>query len=112
MHLLRHLKNFWQRGRRGWSDEDAWNLDYHLAEVIAGAVRQLRTTGVGHPCMHEDPSKNHECDRDWWEAVLWEIEYGFREYAQADGMLMEDAAGTALERAMPLFVKHFRGLWD
>ena len=40
--LPRNIKWFIQRGRRGYADCDTWNLDVHLAEVIVGALSELK----------------------------------------------------------------------
>lgn len=76
---VRQVRRFVQRGRRGWADEDVWNLNLHLAGVIAGSVEALRTTGHCHP---------HELTEEEWDDILQRIALGFRAFA----VIYEDRA--------------------
>ncbi len=44
-----NIKWFIQRGRRGWSDCDAWNFYGYLAKVISEATASLRDKHFGYP---------------------------------------------------------------
>jgi len=66
--LYRLVKRVIQRGKRGWSDEDTWGLDYHLAPVIRDSVTFLRNNHHGHPADLTDQQ---------WIETLSEIIYTF-----------------------------------
>ena len=46
----RAIKWFIQRGKRGYSDSDVWNLEYHIAKVMIGALKDLKKQVHGVPC--------------------------------------------------------------
>lgn len=69
--LLR-IKTFYQRGRRGWADNDVWSLDRYLSKVIAGSIAHLREHTNGHPC---------ELTPEEWEEILLKIEWAFKAHA-------------------------------
>lgn len=52
--LYRAVKRFIQRGRRGWADEDVWNLDHYLSGVIAGTLKHLADTSHSYPLQYGD----------------------------------------------------------
>lgn len=43
------IKHCYQRITRGWSNRDAWGLDYHLSEVITGGCKWLKENKHGIP---------------------------------------------------------------
>jgi hypothetical protein len=63
----REVKYFWQRGRRGYSDIDRWNIAPYLASWLPEALAEVRTKGMSYP-----PEFNHE---DEWHSILEEIEW-------------------------------------
>src|SRR4051812_8853462 len=71
----RFLKHHYQRAKRGYSDQDCWNLDSHVAGVIAGGIAEL-LNGCGYPSRLNS--------RDEWEAILMEMQEGFRLIADRD----------------------------
>lgn len=74
MALYRNIKNFWQRGRRGWSDEDVWSLDRYMARVIGEALLHLAATNHGAPSGYpvEYPDVNTE--------NMFEVETDFEQW--------------------------------
>jgi hypothetical protein len=55
----RAIKRFFQRGWRGWADEDTWNFDLYLARVIAEGVRHHKKYQCGIPSEYFDDVHNH-----------------------------------------------------
>ena len=47
--MYREVKYFIQRGRRGWSDRDAWSLDYYLTSWMPEALGYIRKHKHGVP---------------------------------------------------------------
>ena len=69
--LPRRVRRFWQRGRRGWSTEDAWSLNSYLARIIADAVDYQRRHG------HSRPVSITEAE---WDRIRAAIATGYREW--------------------------------
>lgn len=45
----RAIKRFYQRGRRGWADEDVWCIASYLIKVVPGMLKRLRKIKHGIP---------------------------------------------------------------
>jgi len=43
------IKCFIQRGQRGWSDRDWWNLDYYISNILIGGLNKIKKEGNSHP---------------------------------------------------------------
>jgi hypothetical protein len=65
------VKCFYQRGKRGWSDEDWWNLDSYLCTLLPQMLRRLKEKAHGHPCHEEITSFEH------WQEILEQMAQGF-----------------------------------
>lgn len=129
MDFLRQIKYFIQRGRRGWSDQDAWSIHGYLSEVMPPMLRKLKG-GIGCPSEFFDREyKNNEC-ADWHEAleemaqafeiaekVSWH-KYGKWQEGKNGGKTWikdeeaEKQAVEKMEKGLQLFTAHFLNLWD
>ena len=49
---------FYQRGKRGWADEDTWSIDATLSKIIPEMLRYLADNGNGTPCGYGAPSNS------------------------------------------------------
>ena len=47
--LPSRTKFFIQRGRRGWSDQDAWSIDYWLVDNLIPMLKRIRYDRTGTP---------------------------------------------------------------
>lgn len=117
--MFHRLRWFIQRGRRGWSDDDLWNLDYYLASVLAGSLRALDERGVGFPCRKPDPTgvcprSCDDCRRSW----SVELRKNVRKFQAVAGR--ESAASdwdeetriyTEGQEAMAWLAQNWRALW-
>lgn len=100
-----------QRARRGWSDIDAWNLNRHLAAVIAGSAAHLRANGHGHP---------QELTPQEWDDILARIVAALSVDLDRDVDGEEDAAmltrrereAAAQTEAVHLVATWWHHLWD
>lgn len=123
--IYREIKWFIQRGQRGYSDRDIWNLDYYLAELISKSVLNLKNNHQGYP-----ESKIIKTDEDWNE-VLDKITYTFstlKTIGDGDRIWtpLSKCSDEKLKRFNPiskeehikinagwkLFQRHFLNLWD
>ena len=111
---MRRLKSFWQRGRRGWSDQDAEQLDQYLPSVIAAATHHLAGKVLGHPgelCSDSEPCGG----LDRWQNILLTIEQGF---LHANEPLRGETEEESLVRlakyheGMRLFQQYLPGMWN
>ena len=120
----RDIKYFIQRGRRGYSDSDVWDLDGYLAEWLPKALKHLRTTGMSYPGQGISIAQ--------WKQILLKMEKGFKshnkinegdfmveKYKKKNGrpMFFYDKKRLAryekdVKEGMKLFVKYFGQLWD
>lgn len=114
------VKNFVQRGRRGWCDADWWNMDLWFIETASALLKQLEEKGHGYPDCDEATSTF-----EGWKEVLGEMQYCLA-HMNPDEMYDDDidvsdiAAVEAVdreaeenkERFFELFSKYFYHLWD
>jgi hypothetical protein len=76
------IKYFIQRGIRGYSDQDVWNLDMHLARVMHGSITKLQANKNG--CPWDIPS-------DEYGKALKDILIGLEAYREIqDDTFLED----------------------
>jgi len=54
----RKIKSFFQRGWRGWADEDTWNFDMYLAQVISEGVKHHKKYQTGIPSEYFEDREN------------------------------------------------------
>jgi hypothetical protein len=98
-------KMSWQRVARGYSDEECWGLDHHLARVIVGGVQNLRKWQTGYPSEFDS----------WedWDVILAQIEEGFQAWWDEGGYFHERPDLEAkFTRGMDLLGEWFGALWD
>jgi len=126
--MFKSIKYFIQRGRRGYSDEDIWSFDMYLADMMPGALRQLKK-GVGCPSEFYDAEAiNNEFHK--WHDVLEAMAQGFEaaKFIKNDGYYMweETKEGRKLgfdtaalnnakakaDLGLKLFAENYMYLWD
>jgi len=90
--VWRYLVRFWQRGIRGYGDSDVWGLNYHLAAVILGSVKELREMVHGHPCDLKDLDEWKEI----LEHIIWTFEVVLNIY-ERDWLYLEPCHRTEAE---------------
>uniref|UniRef100_A0A6M3L9K3 Uncharacterized protein n=1 Tax=viral metagenome TaxID=1070528 RepID=A0A6M3L9K3_9ZZZZ len=76
--MIKRIKWFFQRGKRGWADCDWWGMDYYLVSIILPMLKELKTNQHGHPC---------EVTEEEWNNILSEIIEGFE---AADRVLKDE----------------------
>lgn len=98
------LRMAWQRARRGYGDDDLWNLNHALAKLIVAGTSYMREYGHGHP-MGTEP--------DEWNGTLDVIRLGFQEWLDADGWLEPGSDVDARFKDAQANLAHWwDGLWD
>lgn len=118
---------------------DTWNMDHTLSLMIHPMLVQLKATKHGAPCVEdcdvppefhstvEPAEKEFDADGKWfdrWDWVMDEMIWAFEriskqdedEYYFADGRKLDHAKlqefENRMQRALILFGKYFRHLWD
>jgi len=130
-HPIKSFKWRRQRAYRGFSNEDWWSFDSHLARVIAAGCRKFIAEGHGYPMFPEETAAwetsqgnaqetaeslraqfpaDEQVAR--WNKILDEIASGFEGYADGEASSVVDAQNPAFKRAMSLFAEWFPALWD
>lgn len=120
MGLYRKVMKFWQRGSRGWSEEDTWNLDTYIAEVLGGSLQYLSENNHGAPGGYPTENPENDTDFDQWDADLRRWATAFREYAEpVDAYLPYSEYWKEQERrtenmykALKEMTPWFGALWD
>lgn len=131
MNIFKEIKYFYQRGTRGWSDRDAWDIDSFLCDLLPPFLRKLKGN---HGCPSEFYDKdaiNAECHK--WNETIEEMAQGFESAAFIQGYgyhkwveskekpghktleIDNEALNNAekkMNRGLELFAKHFLNLWD
>lgn len=74
--LYYDTKYFIQRGVRGYSDRDCWNMDSHLTRIIPPMVKYLKEKGMGIPTWSEN--KPDDVAEKEWHTILDKIHLTFK----------------------------------
>ena len=112
INLINKIKYFIQRGKRGFSDEDVWDFNYYLSNVISKGLRQLAENKISYPINLTD---------EQWTDILYKIVHGLEAPIIADDNVdlefdeWKKGLNEALnkeKKALKLFVKYYSNLWD
>lgn len=103
---MRKARMFIQRGRRGWSDEDLWQFDHHIGQVIAGGLRQLAATTHGYPQGEEFP------EFEVWQAYLTGIADDLDAWTKDPLELHNTEAFERSRAAIRRLAEHYGSYWD
>ena len=123
-------KFFIPRGRRGWSDQDAWSIDYWLVDNLIPMLKRLKNDSRGTPMsmfrkkdgVDKDGNPTDRASRladQRWDDMLGEIIYGLKcaKALQELNYDYKDENKTKLlnkrvEKTFTLIGKHLFTLWD
>ena len=95
------IVSFYQRGKRGYSDRDLWNLDLYLATWLPEAIENFLNNNNGYPA---------ELTEQEWKDILQKMIMGFRDYVAEEYYNIE--VSDSSKEALQLFVKWFGYLWN
>lgn len=113
--MFREIKNFIQRGKRGYSDEDLWDLDEYLGRILYESVRDFRAMErMGYPPVVTNKRR--------WNQILERLERGLSFYDKLDitdyleeGKVNRRAYSQACRNhrnAIKLLAEYIDCLWD
>lgn len=101
---LRQLKYFWQRGRRGYGDDDLWSFDSYLAEMLPKALRQLAKEKHGCPAEYYDDKAVGDESHKWRE----ELERMAQGFESAQHIIANDSFAKFANRKNDQGYEHFK----
>lgn len=99
------VRNFIERGRRGWHREDLWAFDHHIARVIAGGLRELAEVSHGYPGDEEFPTFES------WQAWLRDTADMLEAWLDPDAFIDREAFARTCA-GMQRVVDKFGNYWD
>lgn len=111
----RQIKWFFQRGFKGWCDEDIWSIDITLNERLPRMIRELKDVQIG--CYPSFFDKDIYIDPESaWHVVLERIAEGFEaNNALCNLNFKNEKEKFELERKCKLefrlFIKYYNCLW-
>ncbi len=62
--IRRNIRDFIQRGRRGWADSDTWSFEHYLSKIIVEGVKYLKEINHTLPTWEEGKTEL-ECKNEW-----------------------------------------------
>jgi hypothetical protein len=90
-----------------WEKIGLWNLDGALSQIIADGIGEFRKNLHGYPVDFASLSAPTGTMEEW-EAILEEMESGFRSWKGG----YDDEEDEKLNRSLELLSKWFMALWD
>ena len=112
---LKQIKFFFQRGFRGYSDSDVWDMNSYLVSILIPMLKQLRDDTYGYPA-----AQGIDLPEDW-DKVLGKMILGFGavrrliersnwEMNEGSKMIMKDSKIEFTHPWTQKQVSHFKGL--
>jgi len=112
----RHLKYFYQRVTRGFSDKECWDLDRTIAKYIIPRLKVLKNLDSSHPIEFNSAREwNKAIDKMIWSFEFVLTDYGSSEYDFKNTQKWKFKQSLKMKRykeGMKLFVKHYNSLWN
>ena len=72
-----NTKWFFQRGKRGWSNSDVWEMNYYLTKIILEMLTKLQRIKSGYPSTCNEKTGEWGYDEERWNKILQEMIDGF-----------------------------------
>lgn len=119
IHAMRKPKYWFQRAKRGYSDQDAWNGDMYLASQIAGIMQWHIDKGIGVSSAYGAWEESTDVlikrrNEDYAKHIAIFQEY--RKNGPAFNQEWKDDFGGVLDEELYESLKwlsqHFTELWD
>jgi len=113
--LPRRIYWFFQRGFRGFGDNNTWDFDNYLSTMIPQALRQLKKYSIGLPTWKKGKSE-HQAKKEWNEIqnkIIKSFELA-KKYIDLDITPVEwkEKYEKQYNEGMKLFAKWFFAFWD
>jgi hypothetical protein len=113
---------FWQRGRRGYADRDAWAIDFYLDSFMPDLLRTMVDRKKGGGWTYPGDAKDPRADTfKHWKKTVQAMAKGFEASRAMDDIEYKSvrdhrkkwkALDKKRKQGMELFVKYYHHLWD
>ena len=101
--LPKRIYWFFQRGYRGFGDNDTWDFDYYLATVISQGLKHFRKYYHGSKPTKKELDIIIKGFEENLKLMNLDYKYKSKKYFIAE---------ARFDKAMKLFHKYFNYLWD
>ena len=106
---------------------DTWSMDYTLAKIIHPMLVQLRANSCsyGSPDASDVPDGENKTNEERWEYIMNEMVWAFAQLSDPNNELKFyddekqiwnreacEAHDARVNKALALFGKYYRSLWD
>lgn len=105
--LFRRFRDFYERGRYGYSRRDWWSFDIYICGVIGRACQDFKGYGNGFPGGMTESEWNQLLEDIYVPLLEWH-EHRFEYYDLA----AEEFAYEQAKEAMHKFAEHLGAFWD
>ena len=109
-----NIVDFYQRGKRGYADSDAWSIHYYLNSFMPKLLRTMIDPKKGGGNSYPMQLKNAK----EWNAIVEKIAKGFEASKLINEEWFDITKGKGLElekqriEGFKLFIKWYDSLWD
>lgn len=116
-HIKDYIRDFFQRGRRGWAVSDTWSFYLYLAHVISGGLKDMKNNHWGIPTDILEKHVGYQRQCEEWENILQEMIDGFEAVKKMDDYTELSKEKyieyeNKMKRALYLFSKYYLYLLD
>ena len=108
--IFKKIKNFWQRGTRGYSDYDLGDFDQYLSTIITKGLLKFTKLDYGVPTEFCKKGSVDE-GKEKWDATIYEIIKGFSISEEKSYLEMSDSEKKQFDKSFKLFKKYFSNFW-
>ena len=104
----RETKWFIQRGRRGYSERDLWNLSDHIARSVIAFLDMPRMSIVGWDGTDKGEPKAKAIEAE----IRWLMEQTLEGWDVEPEVVLSEAYQERMKRARIIFGNYWQALWD
>lgn len=79
-HVWSNGKAAWQRATRGVADQDIWNFDYYLLNILSTGLRKIEDSDVSYPGV--EPFETSDKWKVWLEIMASQFESFQEDWAE------------------------------
>lgn len=131
-----NIKNFYQRGKRGYADCDVWDISFWFTKTLIPMLEKLRKERHGYPCnmsskqwdmelermiyyfkesTDEFCSEKNEYEKEWHNSLWSDHENQNKEirdkWSKREDTIMKYKENMK-NKGLELFSKYYYDLWD
>ena len=112
--VKRYIIAFFQRGYRGWANEDTWAFGYYIAKVCYQGLKHLKKYQNGLPTWTKDKTERQA--KKEWNIIMNTMIDGFKAVIDLNEKCWRSKNFKKymkkIDKGLAMFSKHFLSLWD